>query len=173
MYRLIPVLLLVAACNSPQEGPVNVLVFYTDDQRFSTIGALGDEDVQTPNLDALVRRGTVFTHAHTMGGQHGALCAPSRSMLMTGRPLFRLHARGDSIPPNHIMMPEVLAESGYMTFGTGKWHNDRSSFARAFQAADNIFFGGMHWPNQGGHEAPHLNEFDSTGVLSEIGATTG
>ena len=164
MYRLIPVLLLVAACNSPQEGPVNVLVFYTDDQRFSTIGALGDEDVQTPNLDALVRRGTVFTHAHTMGGQHGALCAPSRSMLMTGRPLFRLHARGDSIPPNHIMMPEVLAESGYTTFGTGKWHNDRSSFARAFQAADNIFFGGMHWPNQGGHEAPHLNEFDSTGV---------
>lgn len=164
MYRLIPVLLLVAACNSPQEGPVNVLVFYTDDQRFSTIGALGDEDVQTPNLDALVRRGTVFTHAHTMGGQHGALCAPSRSMLMTGRPLFRLHARGDSIPPNHIMMPEVLAESGYMTFGTGKWHNDRSSFARAFQAADNIFFGGMHWPNQGGHEAPHLNEFDSTGA---------
>jgi len=164
MYRLIPVLLLVAACNSPQEDPVNVLVFYTDDQRFSTIGALGDEDVQTPNLDALVRRGTVFTHAHTMGGQHGALCAPSRSMLMTGRPLFRLHARGDSIPPNHIMMPEVLAESGYMTFGTGKWHNDRSSFARAFQAADNIFFGGMHWPNQGGHEAPHLNEFDSTGA---------
>lgn len=164
MYRLIPVLLLVAACNSPQEGPVNVLVFYTDDQRFSTIGALGDEDVQTPNLDALVRRGTVFTHAHTMGGQHGALCAPSRSMLMTGRPLFRLHVRGDSIPPNHIMMPEVLAESGYMTFGTGKWHNDRSSFARAFQAADNIFFGGMHWPNQGGHEAPHLNEFDSTGA---------
>lgn len=164
MYRLIPVLLLIAACTSPQEGPVNVLVFYTDDQRFSTIGALGDEDVRTPNLDALVRRGTVFTHAHTMGGQHGALCAPSRSMLMTGRPLFRLHARGDSIPPNHTMMPEVLAETGYMTFGTGKWHNDRSSFARAFQAADNIFFGGMHWPNQGGHEAPHLNEFDSTGA---------
>ena len=164
MFRLFPVLLLIAACSSPQEGPVNVLVFYTDDQRFSTIGVLGEEDVQTPNLDALVRRGTVFTHAHTMGGQHGALCAPSRSMLMTGRPLFRLHARGDSIPPNHIMLPEVLAETGYMTFGTGKWHNDRSSFARAFQAADNIFFGGMHWPNQGGHEAPHLNEFDSTGA---------
>ena len=164
MYRLIPVLLLIAACNGPQEGSINVLVLYTDDQRFSTIGVLGNEAVQTPNLDALVQRGTVFTHAHTMGGQHGALCAPSRAMLMTGRPLFRLHARGDSIPPNHIMMPEVLAEAGYMTFGTGKWHNDRSSFARAFQTANNIFFGGMHWPNQGGHEAPQLNEFDSTGA---------
>ena len=120
MYRLIPVLLLIAACNGPQESPINVLVLYTDDQRFSTIGVLGDEAVQTPNLDALVQRGTVFTHAHTMGGQHGALCAPSRAMLMTGRPLFRLHARGDSIPPNHIMMPEVLAEAGYMTFGTDK-----------------------------------------------------
>lgn len=164
MYRLIPVLFLIAACNTPQEAPINVLLLYTDDQRYNTIGALGNEEIRTPNLDALVQRGMAFTHAHTMGGQHGALCAPSRAMLMTGRPLFRLDGTGDHIPPEHVMLPEVAAEAGYMTFGTGKWHNDRGSFARAFQAGDNIFMGGMHWPNAGGHEAPQLYEFDSTGA---------
>ena len=163
MYRLIPALLMIAACSTPREAPVNVLLLYTDDQRFNTIGALGNEEIQTPNLDALVRRGTAFTHAHTMGGQHGALCAPSRAMLMTGRPLFRLYATGDSIPPDHIMMPESIRENGYITFGTGKWHNDRHSFARAFLATDHVFFGGMHLPERGGHEVPYLHEFDSTG----------
>ena len=164
MRRLIPVLLFLAACSTSQDDPVNVLVLYTDDQRFNTIHALGNEAIRTPNLDALVRRGTAFTHAHTMGGLHGALCSPSRAMLMTGRPLFRLHATGDSIPPNHTMMPETFTEAGYVTFGTGKWHNDLSSFARAFQEGDNIFMGGMHLPSRGGHEAPELYEFDPTGT---------
>ncbi len=167
MYRLfLGILFLIAACNTSEETetPINVLVLYTDDQRFNTIGILGNDEIKTPNLDALVERGTAFTHAHTMGGQHGALCAPSRSMLMTGRPLFRLHEKGDSIPPVHQMMPESFAEIGYTTFGTGKWHNDRSSFVRAFQTGENIFFGGMHRPEQGGHEAPQLHEFDSTGT---------
>ena len=170
MHRLIiPILFLIAACdttqeNPAQEKPINVLVIYTDDQRFNTIHALGNEAVKTPNFDALVQRGTAFTHAHTMGGLHGALCSPSRAMLMTGRPLFRLHATGDSIPPTHTMMPETFKKAGYVTFGTGKWHNDRSSFARAFQTGDNIFMGGMHLPERGGHEAPELFEFDSTGA---------
>ncbi len=168
MYKLIPALLLIlTACSTPQDAPdapVNVLLLYTDDQRFNTIGALGNDEIRTPNMDALVQRGTAFTHAHTMGGQHGALCAPSRAMLMTGRPLFRLDGTGDNIPPEHVMMPETYAEAGYVTFGTGKWHNDRASFARAFQTGDNIFMGGMHWPTEGGHEAPLLHEFDSTGA---------
>ncbi len=164
MFRLIFPVLLIAACAPTQEPPVNVLFLYTDDQRYNTIHALGNDEIRTPHMDALVRRGTAFTHAHTMGGQHAALCAPSRSMLMTGRPLFRLHTTGDSIPPDHIMMPEILREAGYITFGTGKWHNDRSSFHRAFSTAGNIFLGGMHWPSEGGHEAPLLHDFDPTGA---------
>ena len=154
-----------AACQPASEdhGPLNVVIFYTDDQRFDTIAALGNDEIITPNLDRLVREGTAFTHAHTMGGLHGALCAPSRSMLMTGRSMFSLLGPGNRIPEEHTMMPEHLQEAGYTTFGTGKWHNDRPAFARAFQQADNIFLGGMHWPNAGGHEAPNLFAFDSTG----------
>ena len=167
-YLLLAVLL--AACTRGDETPAsqaaerpNVLILFTDDQRFDTIHALGNDEIRTPNLDALAQAGTAFTRAHIMGGQHGALCAPSRAMLMTGRPLFRLFETGDVIPEDHTMMPERFAEAGYATFGTGKWHNDRSAYARAFQAGGNIYFGGMHWPRDGGHEAPWLNTFNPDG----------
>ncbi len=144
-------------------GRPNVLVILTDDQRFNTIRALGAPGIATPNLDRLVRRGTAFTRAHIMGGLQGAVCAPSRAMLLTGRTLFSLKGVGNEIPPEHTMLPELLRRAGYTTFATGKWHNDRAAFARAFAGADNIFFGGMHWPKEGGHEAPHLFRFDPSG----------
>ncbi len=76
----------------------NVLFFFTDDQRFDTIGALGDPRVKTPNLDKLAARGVTFKHAHIPGGTSGAVCMPSRAMLHTGRTLFHLQDEGQQIP---------------------------------------------------------------------------
>ncbi len=140
--------LAVSACvnrSSPVDRP-NVLILFTDDQRYNTVAM-----------------GTAFTRAFVMGGHHGAICAPSRASLMTGRALFDLLETGDVIPERHTMMPSVFAEARYVTFATGKWHNNRSAFVRAFQQGDNIFFGGMHQPRIGGHEAPWLYHFDATG----------
>ena len=125
----------------------NILLFFTDDQRFDTIRALGNDQIHTPNLDALVGRGTTFTHAHIPGGTCGAVCMPSRAMLHTGRTLFHLDREGQQIPQTHITLGECLQSAGYTTFGTGKWHNGRSAYARSFSAGDEIFFGGMgdHW----------------------------
>lgn len=125
----------------------NVLFFFADDQRFDTIGALGNPEIDTPNLDWLVREGTAFTRAYIMGGSVGAVCMPSRAMLMTGRTLFRLQDSGAAIPAAHVMLPELLRGAGYDTFGTGKWHNGAAAFARCFSHGDQIFFGGMddHW----------------------------
>lgn len=110
----------------------NVLFILAADQRYDTIGALGNSEVSTPNLDALVRNGTAFTSAHIMGGSHQAACMPSRAMLLTGRSLFHLDRHGQDIPADHAMFPEVLLSRGYTTFGTGKWHNGPASFARCF-----------------------------------------
>jgi arylsulfatase A-like enzyme len=125
----------------------NILFFFTDDQRFSTINALGYDFIHTPNLDKLVKRGTTFTHAHIPGGTVGAVCMPSRAMLHTGRTLFRLAEAGKYIPKDHVMMGEWLQAHGYRTFGTGKWHNGSDSYARSFTDGAEIFFGGMndHW----------------------------
>ena len=125
----------------------NILFFFTDDQRFDTIHALGNEQIHTPNVDAWVREGITFTHAHIMGGTSPAVCMPSRAMLLTGRTLFHLDGAGQTIPQEHVLLTELLRRAGYETFGTGKWHNGSASFARGFTNGAEIFFGGMedHW----------------------------
>ena len=128
-------------------APPNILVLFTDDQRFDTIGALGAVEVHTPHLDRLVERGTAFTHAHIPGGTTGAICMPSRAMLHTGRDLFHIEGTGEDIPADHMLLGEHLAGHGYRTWGTGKWHNGSASFNRSFQDGAEIFLGGMedHW----------------------------
>src|SRR6056300_2031597 len=68
---------------SAAEKP-NILFLFADDQCFETIGALGLTDIETPNLDRLVERGTTFTRAYNMGSWSGAVCVASRHMLNTG-----------------------------------------------------------------------------------------
>ncbi len=125
----------------------NILFFFTDDQRFDTIHALGNDQIITPSMDRLVERGVSFTHAHIPCGTSGAVCMPSRAMLHTGRTLFHLEGAGESIPPEHATLGETLRAHGYRTFGTGKWHNGPASYHRSFSEGDEIFFGGMadHW----------------------------
>lgn len=125
----------------------NILFFFTDDQRFDTIHALGNQEIRTPNLDRLVSEGVSFTHAHIPCGTSAAVCMPSRAMLHSGRTLFHLEGAGQRIPENHATIGQTLGQCGYETFGTGKWHNGRESFNRSFSNGSEIFFGGMadHW----------------------------
>ena len=67
----------------------NILFLFADDQCHETIRALGHTDIDTPNLDRLVARGTTFTHAYNMGSWSGAVCVASRTMLVTGRTVWR------------------------------------------------------------------------------------
>src|SRR5688572_13584127 len=64
---------------------LNVLFLFADDQRTDTISALGNPHIQTPTLDGLVRQGFVFRNAYCLGSNVGAVCLPSRNMLMSGR----------------------------------------------------------------------------------------
>jgi arylsulfatase A-like enzyme len=141
----------------------NIVLLFTDDQRFDTINALGNPDIITPNIDKLVSRGTAFTHAHIMGGTCGAVCMPSRAMLHSGRSLFRLENSGRNIPEEHVTLAETLRVNGYQTFGTGKWHNGRQAYTRCFTAGAEIFFGGMmdHW-NVPAYNFDPEGKYDST-----------
>lgn len=145
-----------------QQKP-NILFFFTDDQRFDTIHALGNNQIITPNMDRLVRNGTAFTQAHIPSGTSVAVCMPSRAMLHTGRNLFSLQNEGQCIPLSHITIGETLQQAGYNTFGTGKWHNDINSYARSFNDGGAIFFGGMwdHW------NVP-VCDYDATGKYKNI-----
>ncbi|MBI4906761.1 MAG: sulfatase-like hydrolase/transferase [Acidobacteria bacterium] len=156
---------LAAAPLSAASARPNFVILFTDDQRFNTIRALGNREIQTPNMDRLAARGIAFTHACIMGGTQGAVCVPSRAMLMTGQTLFRAARNtgatpGDKATPEHfVMMPEHLGANGYKTFATGKWHNGPKLFARCFGNGGNIFFGGM-----GDQVKMPVQDFDPSGA---------
>lgn len=134
----------------------NVLVIITDDQTYQTIHALGNKEIVTPTMDKLVKNGTSFTNAHIMGALNGAVCQPSRAMILCGKTLFHIRKDGAYIPESDITFPQLFKENGYLTFQTGKWHQDTKSLNRSFAAGENIHIGGMNPPDNGGQYRPEL-----------------
>lgn len=105
----------------------NVLLIMTDQQRFDTIHALGNEAIHTPNLDRLVTRGVAFTNAYSTS----PVCVPARYTLRTGCEPYHtgvyaneggrsLHAEVRAACGPYL--PEVMTQRGYRTFGVGKFH---------------------------------------------------
>ncbi len=108
----------------------HVVFLFTDDQRADTIGALGFPHVQTPHLDALARRGTVFRNAYCLGGNSPAVCLPSRNMLLSGRAYFRW--QGPQAPATDATFPAVMKAAGYETYHHGKRGNSALSIQAQF-----------------------------------------
>lgn len=107
--------------DQPPSKP-NILLFLTDDQRPDTIGALNNPRIKTPALDSLARRGMVFNNTYCFGSNVGAVCLPSRNMLMSGRAYFRWdgHHFAPADGPN---FPVTLERAGYITYHHGKKNN--------------------------------------------------
>ena len=121
----------------------NIVLIVTDDQRAGTIHALGNYEVITPNMDQLVKNGISFTNAYIMGSNSSAVSMPSRACLLTGKDIKNLKKDGEIIPSTDTLLGEMLQKNGYLTFGTGKYHNQPESFSRCFAKGNAIFFGGM------------------------------
>ncbi|MEM0994577.1 MAG: sulfatase-like hydrolase/transferase, partial [Bacteroidota bacterium] len=105
----------------------NILFLFTDDQTFNSIHALGNQEIHTPNLDRLAAAGTSFTHAYNMGGWNGAICIASRSMMISGRSVWRARAmqaqwRADDTTALQQTWGQLMAAQNYQTYMSGKWH---------------------------------------------------
>ncbi|MBI4661614.1 MAG: sulfatase-like hydrolase/transferase [Verrucomicrobia bacterium] len=99
----------------------NILFLFTDDQRADTIGALGNPHIRTPHLDSLARGGFVFHNAYCLGANIGAVCTPSRNMLLSGRAYFRW--KGNFAAGNDPNFPVSIKQAGYLTYHHGKRGN--------------------------------------------------
>jgi arylsulfatase A-like enzyme len=104
---------------TPSNRP-NVIVFFTDQQRWDTTGVHGNPLDLTPNFDRMARRGTHVHNSFTCQ----PVCGPARSCLQTG-----LYATKTGCFRNGIPLPSYLKtlahhfrESGYTTGYIGKWH---------------------------------------------------
>ncbi|WP_236621199.1 arylsulfatase [Rhodopirellula sallentina] len=104
----------IAGADQPDgaERP-NVLIMMVDDLGFSDVGCFGGE-IDTPNLDSLASGGLRFSQFYNT-----AKCHSSRVSLLTGQYCI---AAGDTALTHAVTSAEVLAESGYSTAMTGKWH---------------------------------------------------
>ena len=121
---LVLTLLLTASALAAEARRVNILHIHTDDHRADGLHALGTELLQTPNLDTLVERGMTFTRCYTMGSMIGAVCLPSRTMMLTGKSWLRIpDGRAKNIDPANTL-PKVLGAAGYETFHVGKGGNE-------------------------------------------------
>ncbi len=108
----------------------NILFVMTDQQRFDTIAALGNEHIYTPNMDRLVRRGLSFTNAYSTC----PVCVPARYTIRTGcePPTLRIFSNGRANPVHGQAdtiegrcgpyLAKTMRNLGYRTFGIGKFH---------------------------------------------------
>jgi arylsulfatase A-like enzyme len=88
IHTLLGLFLVAATAYRAQAAPPNILFLHADDQRPDTIAALGNPAIHTPTLDALASRGLAFQNAYNFGGNSGAVCTPSRNMMLSGKTFF-------------------------------------------------------------------------------------
>jgi arylsulfatase A-like enzyme len=100
--------------------PPNVLVFFTDQQRWDSIGAYGNPMGLTPNLDRMAAEGVRFEYAFTPQ----PVCAPARSSMQTGKypTTTGVVRNGMLLKDNETTLPMLFSKRGYETGYIGKWH---------------------------------------------------
>jgi arylsulfatase A-like enzyme/cyclophilin family peptidyl-prolyl cis-trans isomerase len=104
----------------------NIIFILADDLGYGEIGCYGQQIIQTPRIDRMAREGMRFTQFYA----GATVCAPSRSVLMTGQHHGHTRVRGNagkekplaqSLRSNDVTVAKVLQAAGYKTALIGKW----------------------------------------------------
>jgi len=123
----------------------NVLFILADDLGYGHLGCYGQKIIQTPNLDRLAAEGMRFTQAYA----GCTVCAPSRSVLMTGLHMGHTAVRenpgGIPLSSEDVTVAEVLKQAGYVTGCFGKWGlGDAETTGVPTRQGFEQFFGYLH-----------------------------
>lgn len=99
----------------------NILWFCADQMRYDTISALGNAEINTPNIDRLIARGTTFKKCYVQN----QICTPSRASFLTGRypAAHRVNRNGNAFfPETERLVTKTFADNGYDCGLIGKLH---------------------------------------------------
>jgi arylsulfatase A-like enzyme len=120
-------LLSLGVWTAPAADRPNIIFILADDLGYGELGCYGQKTIQTPNLDRMAAEGLKFTRFYA----GSTVCAPSRSVLMTGKHTGRTTVRGNGtgqgkVDPQMLRdedatVAEVLKTAGYTTGLIGKW----------------------------------------------------
>jgi len=139
--------------------PPNIVFILVDDLGDVDVGAYGNREVRTPNIDRLAEGGALFSHAYNMGSWTGAVCVASRTMLNTGLMLWRAQ-RVDQPQwrAEGRFWSDMLRAAGYRTYMTGKWHVQTD--ARQVFDVTRTLRGGMPRDTPAGYDRPREDRED-------------
>lgn len=138
----------------------NILLFMTDEHMLEGVSCYGETPCQTPNIDALARRGMLFRNVYTAC----PVCAPARASLITGQHIHRHGVTanllemgcGDSrLADGAELLPRKLQAQGYRCGYNGKWHISEGILPTQ------LGFIGYDYPGHGsgGHFYPDYQEY--------------
>jgi choline-sulfatase len=138
-----------AGQTASQARRLNVISVVTDDQARWSVGAYGNRESRTPNMDRLAREGARFTNAFVAT----PVCSPSRASFLTGKYGTQVGitdyiapneaAAGAGLPPGTATWPAVLQQHGYRTGLFGKWHLGTHSQFHPRRHGFDHFFGSL------------------------------
>jgi arylsulfatase A-like enzyme len=126
MLRALLLLLLASALASAADLKPNIIFILADDLGYGELGCFGSKLIQTPHLDRMAGEGMRLTQFYA----GSPVCAPSRSVLMTGLHTGHTRVRGNAGRANRdaqnlrsedATVAELLKNGGYATALIGKW----------------------------------------------------
>jgi arylsulfatase A-like enzyme len=126
LTSLVSSFLLTVAAIAAQPAKPNIVFILADDLGYGELGCYGQKKFATPNVDKLAEQGMRFTQFYA----GSTVCAPSRSVLMTGQHLGHTRVRGNAgkmnpaaqmLQPGDTTIADVLKHAGYATGMMGKW----------------------------------------------------
>jgi arylsulfatase A-like enzyme len=125
----------------------NIIFILADDLGYGEIGSYGQKQIRTPNLDRFAAEGMRFTQFYA----GNTVCAPSRSVLMTGKHMGHTTVRGNAGRGNYaaqtlradeVTVARVLRADGYATGLVGKWGlGEADSVGAPWKQGFDYFFG--------------------------------
>lgn len=108
-------IIILLTCVGKKNDRFNLLVITLDTTRADAIGAYGNQDASTPNIDRLAENGIMFRNCYTAV----PLTLPSHCSLFTGRYPLAHKVRNNGtyyLPESETTMAEILKENGFRTF---------------------------------------------------------
>lgn len=102
------------------KGKPNIIFFFTDQQRWDTVGCYGQRLDVTPNLDKMAEEGVRFENAFTCQ----PVCGPARACIQTGKYATETgcYVNGIALPQDEKTIAHWFSEFGYEVAYIGKWH---------------------------------------------------
>jgi arylsulfatase A-like enzyme len=162
----------ITSCSNMPSKPPNIVFFLIDDLGWTDLGCYGSTFYETPNIDELASRSTVFTNAYSAS----AVCSPTRAAILTGKYPARLkitnwigpeiwHVSGkmktpefrQQLPLEEFTLAEALKQHGYSTCFIGKWHLGKSDYYPDKQGFD-INIAGNDAGGPTSYFSPYIND---------------